>query len=341
MATIVFRYQLCYTRAMRALVTGATGFIGSNLARALVAQGVQVRVLRRPNSRLDALADVSVECVSGDILEPETLVAAMQDCDVVYHVAALAQYWRNGARTVYRVNVDGTRNVLQAALTAGVRRVVYTSSVAALGCPQRGSLMDETHQFPAHLSWFTYGHSKHLAEQEVLAAVERGLDAVIVNPGMVIGPGDLNFVSGTAVRASLRGQLRLVPPGGSNLVHVADVVAGHLAAAERGRSGERYILGGENLSHWQAAHILAEVTGGPRPLAQVPAWLLPLLARLVDLFNRLSRRPPLVSGEQIRLGAETFYVDSRKAIRELGLPQTPFRQAAADAFTWYRQHGLL
>jgi dihydroflavonol-4-reductase len=326
---------------MKALVTGATGFVGSNVAAALAARGDQVRVLRRSTSRLDALAGLPVEYVTGDILEPDTLPTAMQGCDAIFHVAAMSQYWRSDRETLYRVNVDGTRHVMQAALAAGVRRVVHTSSVAALGVPPRGVLADEAQVFPPELSWFAYGHSKYLAELEVQRAVAQGLPAVIVNPAIVLGPRDLNFVSGSLIRASVKGQLRVVPPGGSNLVHVADVVAGHLAAAERGQVGERYILGGENLSHWAAAMAIAEVTGGARPRLILPRWALPPIAGLVDAFNALSRRPPLVTGYQIRLGGEDIFVNSGKAIRELELPQTPFRQAAADAYAWYRAQGWL
>jgi dihydroflavonol-4-reductase len=202
-------------------------------------------------------------------------------------------------------------------------------------------LADESQTFPDHLQWFIYGHSKHLSEQEVHAAVAQGLPVVIVNPGIVLGPRDINFVSGSLIRASLRGQLRVVPPGGSNMVHVSDVVAGQIAAAEHGRVGERYILGGENLSHKVAAQIISEVTGGAPPVLTLPARSLPGLARLVDFLNRLRQRAPLVTGEQIRLGGETFYVTNEKAVRELGLPQTPFRQAAADAYAWYRERNLL
>ena len=326
---------------MKVLVTGATGFVGSNLAAALAARGDQVRVLCRPTSRLTALEGVPVECVTGDILDAESLVSAMQGCQVVFHVAGLAQYWRSGRETVYRVNVEGTRNVMQAALAAGVERVVHTSSVAAIGYAPPGALADESQTFPDELNGWPYGHSKHLAELEVHRAVARGLPAVIVNPTIIIGPRDINFISGSLVRASVQGQLRVLPPGGSNLVHSDDVIAGHLAAAERGRVGERYILGGDNLSHWEAAAILAEVTGGGRPWFILPRWSLIPLAGLIDAFNSLSRRPSLVTGEQIRLGGMTFYVDSRKAVRELGLPQTPFRRAAEDAYAWYCQCGLL
>lgn len=326
---------------MKVLVTGATGFVGSNLATTLAARGDQVRVLRRATSRLDALDGVPVEYVVGNILHPDSLATVMQDIQLVFHVAAMAQYWRSSKETIYRVNVEGTRHVMQAALAAGVERVVHTSSVAALGYPPRGKLADETQTFPSNLCWWPYGHSKHLAELEVAKAVEAGLPAVMVNPTIVIGPRDINFVSGSLIRASARGQLRVVPPGGSNIIHVDDVVAGHLAAAEHGRIGERYILGGENLSHWDAAVTIASVTGGPRPKLVLPHWTLSPLAHAMDAFNAISRRAPLMAGEQILLGGETFYVDSSKAVYELGLPQTPFRQAAADAYAWYRENGLL
>jgi dihydroflavonol-4-reductase len=326
---------------VKALVTGATGFVGSNIAASLAARGDQVRVLRRTTSRLDALEGVPVEHVVGDILEPDSLARAVQGCQVVFHVAAVAQYWRVGKDTVYRVNVEGTRNVMQAALEAGVKRVVHTSSVAALGYSPGGHLADESQAFPQELSWWPYGHSKYLAELEVHKAVSQGLPAVIVNPTIIIGPRDVNFVSGSLLQASVKGQLRVVPPGGSNVVHSDNVVSGQLAAAERGRVGERYILGGENLSHWEAAKIIASITGGAGPILVLPKWTLSPLAHLMDTINGLSQRPPLVTGEQIRLGGKTFYVDTSKAVRELGLPQTPFRQAVSDAYIWYREHGLL
>jgi len=328
---------------MQVLITGATGFVGANLARALLERGARVRVLHRLTSRLDALERLPVERVVGDILDPDSLCAAMQGCALVFHVAAVAQYWRNHADWVYRVNVEGTRNVVQAALQCGVERLVYTSSSAAIGpAPRPDAPADETQYLPEALRWFVYGHSKLLAEQEVQHAVEQGLSAVIVNPTIVLGPGDLNFVSGSTIRAAVRGQLRILPPGGSNLVHVQDVVAGHIAAAERGRTGERYILGGENLTHRRAAEIIAAVTGAPPPLLTLPAWSLPIVARLIDAFNAVTRtRDPLVTGDQVRLGAQYFYYNCSKAIRELGLPQTPFRQAVADAWHWYRAHKLL
>lgn len=326
---------------MNVLITGATGFVGSNLAAALAARGDRVRVLRRAGSRMDALEGIPVEEIVGNILDPGSVPAAMEGCDLVFHAAGLSHYGRTLRNIVYDVNVQGTRNVMQAALHARVPRVVHTSSIAALGFPPRGQVADESQGFPDELRWWAYGHSKHLAEEEVRKMVAQGLSAVIVNPAIVFGPRDVNFISGVLLRASVRGHLRFVPPGGSSVVHVGDAVAGHLAAAARGRTGERYILAGENLTHREIARIVAEVTGGPGPLAVLPHWSLPPLAWVMDTLNVTRRRPPVITGEHIRLGGETFYVDNRKAVRQLGLPQTPFRQAVQDAYAWYRLRHVL
>lgn len=326
---------------MRALVTGATGFVGSNLAAALAARGTEVRVLLRASASPRALEGIGAERIVGDILDPKSLARAVEGCDVVFHVAGLSQYWRHPRKTVYEVNVQGTRNVLDAALQGRVARLVHTSSIAALGPSRSGSAADESQEYPAAMAWWAYGHSKFLAEEEVRKAVRQGLSATIVNPAIIVGPRDVNFVSGSLIRAGLRGQLRFVPPGGSAVIHVDDVVAGHLAAAERGRTGERYILSAANLSHWEMAETIAGVTGGPGPLVELPRWLLPPLAWVVDGVNALQRKPPLLNGEQVRLGGEHFYVENGKAVRELGLPQTPFRKAVQDAYDWYRAHELL
>src|SRR5512137_1224983 len=252
-------------RRMKALVTGSTGFVGANLCRALVERGWSVRALHRASSRLDALQDVTVEHSLGDVTEPGTLVEPMRGCDVVFHVAAVADYWRQNAGKLYRANVDGTRAVCQAALDAKVRRLVFTSSVASLGIPGPGEgLMDESHEFNLPPERFRYGHSKLLAEGVVREFIARGLDAVIVNPTIILGPGDLNLISGSIVtEVASRHVPPVYPPGGVNYIDVADVCAGHMAAAERGRAGERYILAAHNLTHHEAMKIVAQVIGSP------------------------------------------------------------------------------
>ena len=337
--------RLLRTRCMKALVTGSTGFVGANLCAALVEQSWSVRALHRPSSRLDALreAGVAVEQAIGDVTEPGTLTEAIRDCDVVFHVAAVADYWRQSTDKLYRANVDGTRAVCQAALDAGVHRLVFTSSVASLGIPDPSQgLMDESHPFNLPPERFRYGHSKLLAEGVVREFVARGLDAVIVNPSVILGPGDLNLISGSIVTQIASGHVPPVyPPGGVHYIDVADVCAGHIAAAERGRAGERYILAAHNLSHREAMHTVCEVVGVPGPHFELPRALIGPLAAMIDLATRIARRPLPLNGDQLRLAGEFIYFDSSKAARELGLPQTPFRETVKRTYHWYKAHGYL
>lgn len=327
---------------MKILVTGATGFIGSQLTAALVRHGHQVRVLRRASSRTLMLADLpDVEHVLGDILQPDAVAQAVRGCELVYHVAALSSYWRAQRDQVYRVNVEGTRVVMDACLRAGVRRVVHTSSAAAIGVRRDGLPADETTPFDAFSARWAYADSKHRAEQVVYRAIEQGLDAVIVNPAAVIGPGDHYLISSSMVIEFAQRPIPAVPPGGVCLADIAAVVQGHITAAERGRTGERYILGGENLSNQQVAATICEIAGRPAPRWTIPGWLLGPAALTVDALNRISPRPPVVSGEQLRLAAHNVFYDSGKAVRELSYPLLPFRNAAERAYRWYLEHGYL
>jgi dihydroflavonol-4-reductase len=292
---------------MRALVTGGTGFIGANVVAALLDAGYTVRAFHRPTSNLAALAGMAVEHAVGDLLDSATLSQAAQACR-----------------------------------QAGVRRVVYTSSVAAIGIPPRGTIATEEQPYTPGSEKFVYSHSKYLAEKEVLEAVARGLPAVIVNPAVVIGPRDLNFISGSIIREVYRRRVPCALHGGMAVIAADDVARGHLAAAQKGRIGERYILVGENLTHCQILQIVAEVVGVPAPRLTLPRALLGPLARLLDCFNRISPWPPVVSGEQIRLSSEEFYFDGSKARRELGFqPRTTFREAVRQAFEWYKEQGYL
>jgi dihydroflavonol-4-reductase len=326
---------------MQVLVTGGTGFVGASLVAALARRGDQVRVLRRESSSLKALAGLEVEHVLGDVLEREAVERAVKGCDLVFHVAAISSYWRSQRDQIYKVNVEGTRVVMEACLQAGVPRVVHTSSIAAIGIPPEGTLGTEETAFDELSKSFPYADSKRLAEEEVRGAVARGLAAVIVNPGTVIGPGDHYMVSGSIVVEMAHGRVPAVPPGGMPVVDIEAVVQGHLAAAERGRVGERYVLNGENLSHMEVARVVGAVIGKRPPRIVLPRWLLPPLAAAIDLFNRVSPRPPLISGDQIRVGGSNIFFDPAKAVRELGLPLLPFRQAVERAYLWYRDHGYL
>lgn len=332
---------------MTILVTGATGFIGSGLCRALVAQGYRPRAFHRPTSSLKAIEGLPVEHALGDILDPESIRAALNGVEVVFHTAAPMGAWREPAR-MQAGHVIGTRNVAEAAVRAGVRRLVHTSSVAALGVPDRpGSvradpspLIDETHDWNYPPPLWKYGYAKHLSEQEIHHAIERGLEAVIVNPSLVFGAGDGSRVRNSILWNVARGRIPFCLPGGVNAVHIDDVVDGHLAAAERGCPGERYILAGENLPLARLLAIAAEVAGRHPPRLMLPSWLVRGLARPIDLLFRIAPLP--ISGELLRLAGYNFYYDAHKAQAELGLGQPkPYRLAVDQALAWYRQQGLL
>lgn len=326
---------------MIALVTGASGFVGSQLAADLARRGHTVRVLCRSCGDAPALQDLPLQRCAGDILDPDAVAAAVDGCEAVFHVAGLASYWRSSRADVYHVNVDGTRCVLQGCRVAGVRRVVVTSSVAAVGVSRDATPLDETASFDAFGAGFVYGDSKRLAEAEVRRAVDAGLDAVIVNPAAVIGPGDANLVSGSLVVQYARHGYPFVTAGGMCMVDIASVVEGHIGAYERGRTGERYILGGENLTHREIATTIAELAGRTPPWLTIPGAALPAAAYLVEAANRALPGPPVISGEQIRLSGLYAWYDSSKAVRELGFPLLPFRPAAERAYLWYKAHGYL
>ncbi|MBN2393756.1 MAG: NAD-dependent epimerase/dehydratase family protein [Anaerolineae bacterium] len=328
--------------AKYALVTGATGCVGANVVEALLARGYAVRALRRATSKLDALAGLDPEYATGDVLDEASLSAAMAGCELVFHAAAVSQYWRNKPEAIYAANVDGTRNVLRAAMAQSVRRVVFTSSVAVLGVPtRRGQCLDESAAFNLRPAQFHYGHSKVLAEAEVQRAVAEGLDVVIVNPVSVIGQRDIYFVGGEILRTAKRGLLIGAPPGGMGIVSAKATGEGHVLAAERGATGERYILNGENVSHRALMALAAEVTGGRAPWFIIPRVLMSPFAALVDLLNRVWRATPLVDGSQLHLSARDMYFDGSKAERELGFVGGSAQAAIAEAWAWYSEHRLL
>jgi dihydroflavonol-4-reductase len=326
---------------VKVLVTGGTGFVGSQLVAALVGRGDSVRVLRRVNSGLVTLEGLPVEHAVGDLLDRDAVECAVAGCDWVFHVAGLSSYWRARREEIYRVNVDGTKIVMDACLRAGVQRVVYTSSVAAIGIPPDETIGTEDMEFDHLSTKWAYADSKHKAEQVVRRVTDRGLAAVIVNPAVVIGAGDQYLVAGQVGIEVAKGRLLVVPPGGVCMVDVDAVVQGHIAAAERGRVGERYILGGENLSYREVLATAAVLTNQPAPRHSFPRQAAPLFGAVVDVMNLFSLRPPATSGKQIRLSARNVFYDSGKAVRELGYPMLPFRDAAEKALRWYRAHGYL
>lgn len=324
---------------MNVLVTGSTGFLGGQLCRALCAQGHAVRAFHRPTSLTRMLDGLPLEHALGDLTQPESVAAAMQGVEAVFHVAALLGGQESSGR-MYAVTVEGTRSILQAAQRAGVRRVVYTSSVAALGVPDfadPGSLpIDENHSWNYRSDRWPYGYAKHLAEGEVQKAVAQGLDAVIVNPTVVFGAGDVYRQSSSIIMQVARRRLPALTEGGLNVVHIQDVVAGHLAALERGVTGERYILGGENMTHVSLVRKIAKITGGAAPLLVLP----PALARALVLPMRLAQTfvSLPVAYRSLYLAGYRFYYNTQKALVELGLDQPlPADQAIEDAYAWFKQ----
>lgn len=326
---------------MKALVTGGTGFVGSHIVRALNEAGHSARVLHRSSSRLDALEGLTFESALGDILDADSLRTACSGCDWVFHVAAVADYWRADGSRLMKANVEGTRLVLEAARAAGVKRVVFTSSAAAVGIRAGCQPADESVPFNLPPERFPYGYSKVLAEQVVQEAVAAGQDVVIVNPVIVMGPGDLNMISGSYITQVKRfGPLVPVTSGGISVIDVRDVARMELAAAERGRAGERYILGAANYSHREWLAIIADVVGVRRPFIPAPDWMLPPVAAGVDLARRLGISTPIDSN-QVRLGGRCITFDFSKAWAELCRPQVDMCQSVRDTYEWYHQHGYV
>jgi len=325
---------------MNVLVTGATGFVGANVARRLVAEGHRVRVLARPASSLTALEGCAVEVVRGDVLEPDSVARAIQGCAQVFHLAADYRLWAKDPSEIYRNNVDGTRNMLEACVQARVERVVYTSSVGTLGVPRDGSLGTETTQVSIHDMIGSYKRSKFLAERVAEEYVARGLPVVIVNPSNPIGPWEVRPTpTGQLILDYLLRRMFATLDTGLNLVHVADVARGHLLAAQRGHVGEKYILGCHNLSLTEIFRILESVTGIRAPRVRMPHALIYVVALVNEGVARATGRPPRVPLSGVRMARKHMYFSAAKAVRELGLPQTPVEPALREAVDWFVAHG--
>jgi len=321
-------------------VTGATGFVGANLVRELLAAGATVRALVRPNGNRRALDGLGVEFAEGDLLDPASLARAVRGVPTVYHVAADYRLWTPDPERVYRVNVDGTRAVLCASGDAGVRRIVYTSTVGTLGLPKDGSAGTEDTPVTIDDMVGAYKRSKFLAERAASALAARGLPVVIVNPSAPIGPWDVKPTpTGQMVVDFMQGRMFATLDTGLNLVHVRDVARGHLLASERGKVGERYILGNTNLSLADIGRLLSELTGRPAPRWRVPYAVAWGGAACLEALARLTGHPPRVALTAVRMARKRMYFSAAKAVRELGLPQTDVRQALRDAVDWFAAHG--
>jgi dihydroflavonol-4-reductase len=326
---------------MKALVTGGTGFIGSHIVRVLVEAGHQARVLHRQNSKMTALSGLSYESAIGDILDLNALCAACEGCDWVFHVAAVADYWRADQSKMFEANVEGTRRVLDAARQTGVKRIVHTSSAAAVGLRDDGKPGNETLPFNLPPEHFSYGYSKALSERVVMEAVENGQDVVTVNPVVVMGPGDLNMISGSFItQIKQYGHFAPVTSGGIAVVDVRDVARWELLAVEKGHTGERYILGTANYTYTELFAIIADTVGVGRPFIYVPNFLLPLSVFMAELAARLKIKLP-VNADQIRLSGRNVYFEYDKTWTELGTPQVEMRDSIRATYQWYRANGYL
>ena len=327
---------------MRALVTGATGFVGAAVARALLREKWEVRALARKGSDRRNLQPIAVEVVEGDLGDAGSLERALAGCDALFHVAADYRLGAFDPEQLYRTNVDGTRNILNAAREAGVRRVVYTSSVATIGIPKDGTPGSE--DTPSTLADMIghYKRSKFLAEEVAREAARSGESVVIVNPSTPIGPGDVKPTpTGQLVFDAAAGRMPAYVDTGLNIVHVDDVAAGHLLAFHRGRIGERYILGGQDMTLREILVEIARLVGRKPPSVRLPSGVVMPIAYIAEGVARLTGRSTRITVEGVRMARKRMFFSSAKAARELGYQWRPPTQAFSDAIAWFRDQGLL
>jgi dihydroflavonol-4-reductase len=326
----------------KTLVTGGTGFVGRAVVQELLAQGRAVKVLVRNPEHL-ALKGLDVEVAPGDLRDQESLQKALAGCTHLFHVAADYRLWVPDPEEMYAVNVQGTRNLLAAAAAVGVARVVYTSTVGTLGNPGNGT--PGTEETPVSLAEMVghYKRSKFLAEEVALEFARQGLAVVIVNPSTPVGPWDSRPTpTGEMIVEFLKGKMPAYLETGLNLIHVRDVARGHLLAEEKGRAGEKYILGHENLSLSRIFAMLGEISGRPAPRVRLPYWPILALAYANEFWaNNVSRRPPRIPLTAVQMARKFMYFDNAKAVRHLGLTLTPVRQALEDAVAWFKEHGYI
>ena len=326
---------------MKAFVTGATGFVGSHVAHVLAEQGADLRLLVRSSSDPKNIQQLNADRVVGDLCDPESIDRAMAGCDVVFHVAADYRLWVRDPAQMYQANVEGTRTILQAARKNRVRRVVYTSSVATMGFTVRNSPVDESSPVSLENMIGHYKRSKYMAEEVAIAAGRDGIDVVVVNPSTPVGEQDIKPTpTGRIVVDFLKKKFPAYVDTGLNLVDVRECARGHAAAFEKGRSGERYILGGENLTLKQILDKLAAITGLPSPRVRLP-YAVALASGVVDtvVTGVVLRREPRVTLDAVRMGRKKMFVSSAKAERELGWKAVPVDAALRRAVQWFTENG--
>jgi dihydroflavonol-4-reductase len=321
---------------MRVFVTGGTGFVGAHVIRKLVERGDDVVALVRPTSDRSLIVHLPVKFAIGDITDPTTLTGPMRGAEEAYHVAADYRLWARDPREIYRANVDGTRNVLEAAARCGVAKVVYTSTVGCLGIPPDGSPGDEDTPVTRSDLVGHYKKSKYDAEQIALDYARRGLPVVIVNPSTPVGPGDIKPTpTGRIIVDFLQGRMRAYVDTGLNLIAVEDVAQGHLLAASKGRVGERYILGNRNMTLKEILDTLADVTGIASPSVRIPHWVAIAAAAAGTAAGRVLGREPGIPLEAALMSTKRMFFSPAKAVRELGLPRSPVEDALERAVDYF------
>ena len=333
---------------MKCFVTGASGFIGANLVYELVGQGHAVKALLREGSDVRGLAGITCERVAGDVSNLAALRSGMKDCDWCFHVAASYHLWLKDYAPMYAANVQGTRNVLTAAMEAGCKRIVYTSTVGCIGLPHEanGNVVptDESSATSETQMSNHYKRSKWQGEQVALELAAKGSPIIIVNPSAPVGPRDVKPTpTGQVIVDYLNGKMPAYLDTGLNWVHVRDVAQGHIQAAEKGRVGERYILGNAagNWTMKEAFAILERITGVPAPKFRIPYFVALAAARVDEAVSFISGKPPRAPLAGVRMAKYKMFFNPAKAIRELGMPQTPPERALADAVTWFRNNGYV
>lgn len=326
---------------MRVFITGATGFVGAHVARRYAAEGASLRLLTRQTSRLDSLAGLDAETVVGDLREPEKLRTALAGCDALVHVAADYRLWVRDPQQMYAANVDGTRELLRLARETGVQRVVYTSSVATMGFKSDGTIVDE--ETPVSLAEMIghYKRSKFLGEREAIKAAHNGQHVMILNPTTPIGPGDAKPTpTGRIIVDFLNRKFPAYVDTGLNLVDVGEVARMHVVALDHGRPGERYILGGENLTLKQILDRMSAITGLPSPTKKVPHAVAMAFAFFDEtITGKLLGKEPRATVEAVRMGKKMMFASSQKAEHELGFRLLPIYNSLRSAIEWFVAHG--
>lgn len=326
---------------MKVFITGATGFVGAHVARHLADQGAQLRALARPTSNLSNLEGIAAETVTGDLLQPEGLRSAIRGCDALMHVAADYRLWAPDPKSMYAANVEGTRELLRIAREEGVPRSVYTSSVATMGFKSDGTIVDETTPVSIADMIGHYKRSKFLAEQAAIEAALAGQQVIILNPTTPIGTQDLKPTpTGRIIVDFLNRKFPAYVDTGLNLVDVSEVARAHCAALTTGRPGERYILGGENLTLKQILDKMSAITGLPSPTMRVPHSVAMAFAFFDEtVTGRIRGREPRATVEAVRMGKKKMFASSAKAQRELDFHVVPVNEALRSAIDWFRAHG--